>query len=207
MNTKQKLGYMVVGGALVAIGMAIAVLVVSLVSTVAAQFEEQPEDKKFGEIKCTKLTVVGEDGNPAVMLVGNNMMTNSGAIYVLNKGSGLFSGEPHVEINSNEVVILRHTGFVLARIVGNDHDGGLVQVNRYNRSGSAAGVRIENGKVVVYGDRGILGEERALLAIDEHGGRVFVSGKDGESAAGLGIIEDGGVVATTDKFGDTKILD
>lgn len=188
MNTKHQVISGIIGGI---VGSIITALVVS---------SGTAQRDKFGDIECTSLRVVNENGNPVVMLVGNNMMTNSGAIHVLGKDSG----SPRVEINSNEVVILRHTGFVLARIVGNDDGGGLVQVNR---SGSAAGVRIENGKIEVYGDRGILGEERVHLGISEYGGYVSADGKDGQSMAILGIHEHGGFVVTRDKLGNMKALD
>jgi len=73
MNTKQKLGYMVVGGALVAVGMAVAVL---LVSPVTAQTD------KYDTIQCSQLEVVDADGVVGIVL---SMGGHGGRVDVLGK--------------------------------------------------------------------------------------------------------------------------
>ena len=73
MNTKQKLGYMVVGGALVVVGMAVAVL---LVSPVTAQ------NDKFDTIQCSRLVVVDADGVVGIVL---SMGGYGGRVDVLGK--------------------------------------------------------------------------------------------------------------------------
>ena len=43
-----------------------------------------------------------------------------------------------------------------------------------------------------------------VLAINDHGGRVDIYGKDGVSYVPLNVEEAGGVVNTIDKFGNSK---
>ena len=73
METKQKLGYMVVGGALVAVGMAVAIL---LVSPVTAQ------NDKYDTIQCSQLEVVDADGVVGIVL---SMGGHGGRVDVLGK--------------------------------------------------------------------------------------------------------------------------
>ena len=73
MNSKQKLGYMVVGGALVAVGMTVAVL---LVSPVTAQ------NDKHDTIQCSQLEVVDADGDVGIVL---SMDAHGGRVDVLGK--------------------------------------------------------------------------------------------------------------------------
>ena len=62
MNTREKFRYMAFGGALVFLGM-----VGAMMSPLTA------ERDKFGEIECTRLTVVDADGKMRVLLTTMNM--------------------------------------------------------------------------------------------------------------------------------------
>ena len=82
MKLRNKLSYIVIGGLLMLIGMmASSVFMPSLFA----------QRDKFGEIECTKLTVVdggmvvvlGKDGKPAVGLGSNE---HGGDVYVWGKG-------------------------------------------------------------------------------------------------------------------------
>ena len=82
MNTKQKLGYMFVGGALVAVGMAVAVLVVSPVVAQIKGFSLPEGLDKFDTIQCSRLEVVDVAGKARVVLtIGDD----GGLVYAIPK--------------------------------------------------------------------------------------------------------------------------
>ena len=169
MNTKQKLAYIAIGGLLVATGM--------IISPLNAQKD------KFGEIECTKLTVVNGEGKASVILCGE-----------------MFDALDHLLPNVEAVVIYE------GNIQLNDNDSGSVwveggKVTVYDKDGeSGVSLRITtNGGRVNAFDKA--GNVKGMLGIDEHGGFVQTSGRS-KGYAIMGINDEGnGAVTTYDKNG------
>ena len=74
MNTKEKFSYMAFGAALMFIGM-----LLTLMSPLTA------EKDRFGEIECTKLTVVNAVGTPLVILDAGTISEHGGLVAVYGK--------------------------------------------------------------------------------------------------------------------------
>ena len=151
MNTREKFRYMAFGGALVFLGMLGAMM-----SPLTA------EKDKFGEIECTRLTVVDADGKTRV-----NLTTDEYGGVVDAYGNDGLSG---AALGVNE-----YGGSV--RAFGKDNDAAVLYVDE------------SGGVVSAFGKHGKLG---ASLSADESGGVVSAFGKDGKSLAALAIRESGG---------------
>ena len=161
MNTREKFRYMAFGGALVFLGM-----VGAMMSPLTA------ERDKFGEIECTRLTVVDADGKRRVII---SRGVDGGSVDAYGKDGKLRAS----------LAITEHGGYVYAH--GKD-----------GKSAVALGITEHGGSVYALGKDG---KPQASLGIDEHGGLVLVEGK-GEGKAVIGINEYGnGAVSTWDKNG------
>ena len=161
MNTREKFRYMAFGGALVFLGM-----VGAMMSPLTA------EKDKFGEIECTRLTVVDADGKMGVLLT----TTEHG-------GSVLTPGKD---------------GKSVASLGVDEHGGSVSAFGKDGQSAVMLGVDEHGGGVSAFGKDGQLA---AMLAAKEHGGHVHVNGK-GEGVAAMSINEYGnGAVSTWDKNG------
>jgi len=131
MNTKQKLGYMVVGGALVAVGMAVALLMVSPV-TAEKGFDLSGRLQKFGTIQCSRLEVVDADSPARVVLtIGDD----GGLVYAMPKDGGGI-----VALNFDE-----HGGRVAAR----GKNGTQVTLGIHDHGGRIEVLGKGEGKVVM----------------------------------------------------------
>ena len=127
MNTKQKLAYIAIGGLLVATGM--------IISPLNAQKD------KFGEIECTKLTVVGDKGIPLIEL---SSLQQSGFISVEHEDKNF--GRVAIGVHS---YVLPQGGYVFVEgrngentVLGVDGDGGFVSVSTGNSCGPLAEMAI-----------------------------------------------------------------
>ena len=157
-NWQFKLVYTGFGGFLMLIGM--------LLSPVTAQRE------KFGEIVCTKLSVVDKDGIPVVIL---SSVENGGTCSVLNTDGEVFIGHKvdpyYLDVKGVFIGISERGGSV--QVVGKDW-----------KSQAVLGVDEQGGNVAAYGNDL---RSAVKLATDEHGGHVTINGKDGKSRVFLGI--------------------
>ena len=132
----------------------------------------------FGVINCTKLRILGEDGDARVVLYsdkhGNGRVSVSGndpKSYVfmgVRESGALFSiankGKPTAVLISDDVsVVDRERGWTYARMAGDDKDGGYISVADKNA------------------------RTRASMSVRENGGNVTVYGTNTEGAAGIGI--------------------
>ena len=212
MNTKQKLGYMVVGGLLVAAGM--------IISPLNAKID------KFGEIVCTRLAVVDVEGNERIIL-GTKFLNEEGhpALRVVDA-----NGEPRVlfttDANGGSVVATGYDGKSAASLRIGERGGEVTAYGKDNLSMVALGFDELGGLVVAYGkdeisdaklsfnEHGGLigamgndGKSAALLGISQYGGWFDAQGGDGKSRAWLGTIERGGTVLARDRYGNKKHLD
>ena len=74
MNHKQKLGYMVLGTGILAVSI--------MIGQFATPDIEAQSDGVFDEISCRKLTVVDNEGNTAIGLVGDTFVNG---VYILDR--------------------------------------------------------------------------------------------------------------------------
>ena len=161
MKTAQKLAFIAIGGVLVATGM--------IISPLNAQKD------KFGEIECTKLTVVDDGGTPRVILI-----------------TDIRDYSDHV-MDGKEAVVL---------IYASEYSGNVSVLSRDNEGGSATlrthGSR--TGSVTVYGKNGNASVE---ISSEEFGGRVNITNSEGYHVGTFKANPNGGHVAVHDG-GDTK---
>lgn len=173
----EKLAYLLSGGLLVAVGMAL--------SPVTAQKD------KFGEIECTKLTVVDEDGIARVLICTDLLaavMDDSDSIRLRVLADKL-SSSVEVRGEDGESSVL----------LGIDALGGRVDVGGKDGKSRVVLRTDANGGLVTA--RGKDGKSKAGLSIGDHGGRVDVTGK-GEGMATMGVNDYGnGAMSTWDKNG------
>ncbi len=185
-SIKEKLAYFISGGLLVTVGMTL--------SPVTAQKD------KFGEIECTKLTVVDVDGKP-LMALG---IEEHGAFVIAGGKDGKSMAFLGIDEYGGRVSVGGKDGQLKAVLNISEH-GGRVQVKSKGVGKVVSGVN-ESGQKdkfdtiqcsrleVVDAD----GKPLVVLAIGEYGGGVGAYGKDGKSIAGLAISEHGGRVDVFD---------
>ncbi len=205
-NWQIKLVYAGLGGLLMLIGM--------LLSPVTAQRD------KFGEIECTSLTVVDSKGELRVALWNQ---FSGGRVDVFGN-DGLSKATLRVTKHGGHVIANGKDGRSSADLSVWEHGGRLDVFGNDGRSKAALRVGEHGGRVDVFGNDGVSKEEyreaelifgtpfedaksQVSLILRENGGHVSANGKDGESAASLGISNHGGYVFTSDRFGNTKLLD
>ena len=174
MNTRAKFSYMAFGGALVFLGMLGAMM-----SPLTA------EKDKFGEIECTKLTIVNEEGQT---LVGLGAIDQGGVIRLFAKG-----GRPVASIDVNKhgggMVSVYGEGNYGAALLA-DETGGIVSVvGKDGKAGLTLDVYEHGGKVTVIGNSG---QPLAMFGADEHGGEILMYGK-GEEVLSDGKVDHGGL--------------
>lgn len=171
MTLKQRLAHIAIGGVLVAFGM--------IISPLNAQKD------KFGEIECTKLTVVDETGTVITL----TSKEQGGAVYVYGK----YTLKPLLILTADEdggsVSAYGQNG-QNAVYLGADADGGSVSTyGQDGQTGVRLGSNTDGGSVNVYCD----GIEWLGLYAKTHarGGAIGVSGKDGKTRCLLGVTESG----------------
>lgn len=185
MQAKQKF-FHVVGGAVLGV---VILLIGMAVSPTTAQ------KSTFGEITCTGLTVVDQDGNERVRL--NAHTSGGGTIYVIHKvGMCVIKG--------NTVGLLAKPdgmrGKTESATMTIDEDGPSVGIST-NAAEAGMGVSEDGGLVVIYGEDGKL---KASMSSNEHGGIVNVCGKDGKSLASMKAGKYGGLVSAYGNEGEGR---
>ena len=185
MHTKQKFFFMVTGAVL-----GVTILFIGMaVSPTTAQRDA------FGEITCTSLTVVDQDGNERVRL---NAHTNGGGtISVLHKvGMCVIKG--------NTVGLLAKPDGMRGKTdnasITIDEDGPSIGVST-NDAEAGMGISEDGGLVVVYGKDGKL---KASMSANEHGGIVNVCGKNGKGVANMKAGKYGGLVSAYGNNGEGR---
>ncbi len=199
-NWKQALGLMALGSVFTIIGL--------LLSPVSAQRD------KFGEIECTKLTVVDANGKPRVLIatdiIGSDYSADTIRVRVIGHGLGAFVSTHGMDGKTGAALAVSHLiggavtvydydGILAAELKGEKYRRG-VRVYGENGKRAAELLAIENlGIVETYGKDG---KPMVGLGTGKHGGTVVAYGTDGESIARLGILEHGGTVAALGKDGN-----
>ena len=192
MKVKDRFGYMVLGGVIVAL----ALIVTSYGSRLSAQKDV------FGEITCTGLTVLDPDGRQVIRLMVDDL---GGLIGVLGKNGVLASAMGsdkdggRVEVFGKDekprafLDVDEHGGMVAA--VGNNEKqsvgmyiaelGGLVEVNGKDESKINLSFNEYGGNVAVIGHGGLVGilgkdmSPKAVMGAGDYGGRINVMGSKG----------------------------
>lgn len=183
MNFGQKLIFAVLGSILTIIGMLFSPF----------------QNNRFGEIECTKLRIVNEDGKNRVVLATRE--TGGGRLSVYDE-----DGKTAVSLGVLETggyVGVFHRDKLLARLSALEA-GGLVVVDGIDGKGRADLGIIEHGGSVNV--RGKDGKSRVSLSIGKHGGLVNVQGRDEESWVALSVDEHGGIVGVKSKEGKRKVV-
>ena len=216
-NWKQKAGLMALGSVFTIIGMLFAI---GMLPSVTAQRD------KFGEIECTKLTLVdsltGEttaklrtDVHGGLLhLFGAKENRGAAKLVVDKHGGGLimFSNENKGSTHLSAALLTSEDGTGAVSIYhkngGKVHmsaidDGGFVSIEGRHHEGNLASIAVTDdgasGMISVYRyDRGMK-TGAAQLMTDENGGRLNVYGKEGTSRVRLGVNENGGLVQVDGK--------
>ena len=160
MNTKQKLAYIAIGGLLVATGM--------IISPLNAQKD------KFGEIECTKLTVVDDGGTPRVILT-----TDFHRDY----------NDHLIDRKEAEVFIFADEYSANVSVLNSDNKGGSVTLQTHGGGGASVTVYGKNG----YGSVEIISHDL--------GGHVTITNNEGYNVGTFKANPDGGYVSVYNRGG------
>lgn len=181
MNHKQKLGYMILGAGIMAVGI--------IIGQVITPGIEAQSNGVFGEIQCTGLTVVDEQGKVAVLLTTTTEGDKEGSgVYVLDKheniavGLGSFKGsfEEGNKMRGHGVFVFNKYGDIAVGLGGNDEVGNeIVVFNKYGKR--AAGLSSNDGS-------------NGVVVFDAYG----------EAAVGLTSIKNDNAVSIFDQAGNIK---
>ena len=177
MKFVHKLCYIALGGFLFALG--------TIISPIIA------ERTKFGEVECTKLTVVNRDGDPVVVLSAGVLGMGCGEIHVYGASHGIGGSIAIHHGQEIDTSVWIHADIDSSFVVVGPDRGSKVWLSSHKKSGGSVVVNNKNGS--------------ATMEVDEYGGRLDVrdTGKYGKSLAGIGINKYGnGVVQTWKKNGE-----
>ena len=176
MKFSHKFGYIALGGLLMLIGMiASSVFMPNLFA----------QKDKFGDIECTRLTIVDAEGKARVIV---------GTVGIL-----AFNTDEKVAVWLNPDAVLG--GSVSVYGTG---EGGKSLIDSMGRGSASLSIGTDGGMVDVRGEDNIMW---ASLSTDEQGGAVSLHDKDGETRAFIGInqSENGGVVSVYGKDGKSEV--
>lgn len=157
------------------------------------------QKSRFGEIECTKLRIVNEDGKNRVVLGTRETGGGRLSVYDEDENAAISLGV----LQTGGYVGIFHRDELLAclSVLG---DGGAVVVSgKDGKSRVNLGISKNGGLVNV---RGKDGKARVSLGISKHGGIVNVLGGDDESWVALSVDEHGGIVGVKSKDGKTEAL-
>lgn len=192
MKMIERLGFMVIGGMLVAIG-----ICVSPDSSVTAQSD------RFGEITCTRLTVKSDDSKASVKLGANR--EDGGYVSVHGVSTGV-----NVDINAKSL-----GAYINTRCPNNSRTtlSSNIAGNVLNISGKDGfvGLRVVDGE---YGGSVVIRDKNEKLSValvtDHDGGMIEIRSTDNnhseKTGAGLGIDKNGGYIRIGDKYGNIQDL-
>ena len=227
MNHKQKLGYTVLGAAIMAVGITIGQSVTSdseaqsngymalgaVVLLGAVGLTNPPSNSVFDKITCRRLEVVDEKGNQSVVLESRDAMLekNRGNITVYdtrgNQSVLLNGGES--EMGLGGAVSIQDEKGAPAVILQSIPPGNSVSVHGKNgETGKSAymSVNVYSGADVRLNDK----EDQAQVAMGmtERGGEVRVWSKEGKQGgqAAMSVTEHGGHVQAWGKEGKGSAL-
>lgn len=219
MQPKHKFFYMVTGAVL-----GVTILLIGMaVSPTTAQRDA------FGEITCTGLRVLNQNGTSAVKLTSSE---RGGVVSVWGKDGkkdammgGMEPGGPFTGLRGEyvAVVVFDNEGAPVALMgsgggagaidilnkdrmpvagMSSDEGGGVVSVS--GKDGEIAASMFtshERGGIVNVWDRN--GRSKADMRVGKHGGLVSTYSNDGEGRSAMGVNQYGsGAVSTWDKYGD-----
>lgn len=212
MKRKQKLGYIILGAGILAIGIIIGQFVTPDI--------EAQSNGVFDKIQCREIEVIDKDGETAIRLyttkhggdirmdskdgriVTMSIDENGGSVYLFGKGKGdggivsMHAGEDHASLGVRDRVLSDGGIWMYA----DDYGGRLDVKGKGLFDGGAVYIRIDSqgGGVEVSGNDG----GSTKMGTDEHGGRVDVFNNQGKNRAVMGVNEYGnGAVSTWDRNG------
>lgn len=159
------------------------------------------QKSRFGEIECTKLRIVNEDGKNRVVLGTRETETGGGrlSVYDEDENTAISLGV----LQTGGYVGIFHRDKLLARLSVLEDGGAVVVDGKDGKSRVSLGISKDSGLVNV---RGKDGRSRVSLGTGKHGGLVNVLGEDDESWVALSVDEHGGIVGVKSKDGKTKTL-
>ena len=182
MNHKQKLGYMALGAGILAVGI--------IIGQVITPGIEAQSNGVFGEIQCTKLTVVDNMGKPAVRL-GSYENWGNGVIVYNKQGKGA------VRLRSNALgngVVVYNKQEEPSVVLASDEESNVIAVLDFVRTSQnmgkwsvILGSDEESNEVVVYNRQG---KEAVKLRSNALGNAVSLSNKQEEPSVVLVSSED-----------------
>ena len=227
MNHKQKLGYTVLGAAIMAIGITIGQFVTSdskaqsngymalgaVVLLGAVGLTNPPSNSVFDKITCRKLEVVDEKGNQSVVLESREAMLekNSGNITVYdtkgNQSVVLSGGESEIGLGGG--VLIQDEKGNLAITLQSIPPGNSVSVHGKNgETGKSVWMSVNeynSADVRVYDKED---QAQVAMGMTERGGEVRVWSKEGKQGgqAAMSVTEHGGHVQAWGKEGKGSAL-
>ena len=163
MNSKQKVGYMALGAAILAVGIVIGQVVTP---GIKAQ-----NNGVFDKIRCSSLAVVDEEGNVAVVLgsveerrgifvfdkTGNSAVqlgaTEYGNGVFINDKTGNSAVQLAVQENGNGVYINDKTGNIAVQLVAKEDDNSLFLKGKAGKESIIMFTGEEHGNVIEILDR------------------------------------------------------
>ena len=211
MNHKQKLGYMVLGAGILALGITIGQFVTPAI--------EAQSNGVFDEITCRSLNVVDKNGNAGIQLlavgdtnlivIGNNS-PGTGRIYLgtdhgtngitITNGAGDSAIELKAKEHQNHVQVLDKTGKP-AILLGAYENENSVFVMRKVEEGSVKLMGTKDKSSVFIGDRSKA--DHVGLVAAEDGNLIFLNGKAGEESINLLASErEGASIIIVDRAGN-----
>ena len=181
MNFGQKLIFAALGSILTIVGM------------LFSPFQKS----QFGEIECTKLRIVNEDGKNRVVLATRETGEGRLSVYDEDGDTAISLGV----VESGGYVSVWQNGKSFARLAVLEDGGTVVVDGKDGKSGVILGIGKHGGIVNVQGQDD---KSRVGLGVDKHGGLVSVLGGDDKSWVALSVDEHGGVVGVKNKEGKRK---
>ena len=177
MNYKQKLGYTLLGAGILALGI--------IIGQVVTPDIEARNNGVFDKIQCREIEVVDKDGKTAIRLHttkhGGDIRMDSKDGRIANMGIGETGGVFYLSGKG------RGVDPSVSMFTGEDYASIDVEGRGFPKRGISMFVTESYERIDVNGKEG-----SAMMAIESHGGAVWVSGKGG--SAEMGTDEHGGRV-------------
>ena len=168
MNQKQKLGYMVLGAGILALGITIGQFITPDI--------EAQSNGVFDKITCRELVVVDSSGKEAIFLKSTKKNNN---IIIMGKEGGLI-GLSTDETEGNGVVIF-----------GNDQSPPALRLYSHDESGNGIVIQSKHGKKGIYLTTD---EEGNQVTINDHYGNPTVHLVSGKNVDGVVVWDKAGNV-------------